>query len=187
MAPSQKLAEIAIVNLDGSCDLLVRRGNFLASSCAVSMHGTARALFSFPNPVLCLQGVGKAAICADLGNVDRISLMPGEQYKIHRDHLVAWESTVSLTSSSTTAKTLLSAWKRLSSLPFLRKDPFVGITGPGSFYIGTRRRRRRTGEDPELNDSSTLTMAMGALFKGGKRAIIRIRSFIKDVRVESNK
>lgn len=134
LAPSQ-VGGIAAINLDGSFDLRVEKGGFLAASEGIDvdtrMQNLAQGLLSREGFfVVNIKGVGVVFI-ASYGAIHEITLKTGDEILVDNGHLVAWPANMhySIEKASHGVLSSIASGEGL----------VCRFRGPGTIYIQTRK------------------------------------------------
>lgn len=124
--------DIFAIKMDGTKQMFVQSGSFLASTSGISYDtkfGGGRTFFSREGLFLLkAQGSGTMWV-SSYGAIHVIELGPGESYRIDTGHMVAFEEGMGYD------VTRIAGWKStlLSGEGFV-----VNLAGPGRFYMQTR-------------------------------------------------
>ncbi|KAJ3183764.1 hypothetical protein HDU87_005880 [Geranomyces variabilis] len=100
----RKLASIAAIQLDGTTEYCVRQRNYLASTSALQFSPVKLFVGEGIAEFLCTKVSGEGVLAfSGYGALHRISLAPGERFIINRRYLVAFETSLAIVPSDTTA------------------------------------------------------------------------------------
>jgi uncharacterized protein (TIGR00266 family) len=127
--------EILILDMDGSTDLCVQKGSFLAAeqnlTLSTKTQNLMKGLFSGEGFFITrISGIGKL-ILNSFGVIHKVNLTAGEEYIVDNGHLVAW----SATTDYRLEKASRHGW--ISSI-FAGEGFVCRFKGPGTIYIQTR-------------------------------------------------
>ena len=130
--------EILFLDMDGSTDLFVQKGSFLAAENTIRLEtktqNLMQGLFSGEGFFITrIAGHGKLALNT-FGAMHQVEVPAGQEYIVDNGHLVAW--------SATTAYKLEKASRRGWIPSIFAGEGFVcRFKGPGTVYIQTRNPR----------------------------------------------
>ncbi len=127
--------EIILLDLDGTNDLFVQKGSFLAAENTVRLEtktqNLMQGLFSGEGFFITrIAGHGKLALNS-FGAIHTIEVPPGQEYIVDNGHLVAWSATTSYKLEKASSH----GW--ISSI-FAGEGFVCRFKGPGTVYVQTR-------------------------------------------------
>jgi len=133
LAPSTP-GDLFLLELDGSIEYNVQKNGFLAGADSIEvntkMQNLMQGFFSGEGFfILKIKGRGMLAL-SSFGAIHEINLLPGEEFVVDNQHLVAWPSTVNYKIDKASK-----GW--ISSLTS-GEGLVCRFTGPGKIYIQTR-------------------------------------------------
>ncbi|GIW22003.1 MAG: TIGR00266 family protein [Candidatus Sericytochromatia bacterium] len=133
LAPSSP-GDLVLLELDGSVEYNVQKDGFLAGADSIEintkMQNLMQGFFSGEGFfILKVRGKGMLAL-SSFGAIHEISLLPGEEFIVDNQHLVAWPSTINYTIDKA-SKGWISSFTSGEGL-------VCKFTGPGKVYIQTR-------------------------------------------------
>lgn len=157
----KKLGDIALLELDGSREYLIKRSAYFGHTSGVTIDNTLRdpqeGVGSFTN--LLSKGTGNVIITS-YGGLTRLILSPNEDYIVDSSQILTWESSTkfeplhSSESNQSFQTAQPSIWRRIGSLvasPFksiysgtvkiiLGEREFIKVKGPADIWLSTRER-----------------------------------------------